>query len=900
MLRLLLPFLLLATISALGQSGAWTPNYATATHPRILCGIQDTGAIRKNLRLGFLRTIFPNVYASALAAPPVDNNESNNRRERARLAKNAAFIYFIGMQPLADSVTTLEKATANSLQSKVIELLSTINTTIPALSIANPGNYDDWQWRSKDMIDYLSAYDLLKGAGVSDSALAPAKVLLQRYAGNLYREANRSFLGITFLSTVKNNHALMTCGALGVAAVVLNDATSTDLNEQPTRWINAALWNIDNILWRDAARQSDSVEIAGYAEGPYYLRYAMLNVIPFMRGMIQFTKDTTFEVEFAGEKRRIKNPRMDANYPKLWKWIYYIALPDGTLPPIGDTYVNTAFPEIDLLRSVYTPSLRPNSSGSNTLNNQLNSTVDMRANYIASFSALRAIIDERIFVHAFPESGDLTFRSSWDSANALYLHVSGAHGRARTSGAGHNQADVASFTMYQGGEALARDAGYLSYARRGEVGNASNHNMILVDGNGPAIGAPSQPNDADGFIENVAELPGLQYGEVRTNYLNTSITRSFLMVRGTYFLNADGVNSDSKHRYTWQLHGNSIASGLPGDTNFTLTSGTALWRGVHAKFSASITSPLTSSMKYTADSSVHELGYNSSSDHTRFLATTLPIEKATALTMLAPFEASANTRSWQSISTQLYTSLIFHDVVGGATDYAFTQADTIPIQTAFDKPINFADSVASDARFGYWSIDNASPYLPRSAFLREGTWMTSLSRTIHINVQPRMNVGYTRLTDTTLMGYGSKPGKIHLFVPFPVRMVSGSGVVEWRYEKDSAQVSITLDSASTFTIQLTKDPTSVVEVKESTIPSIRSMYPHPLTQGTLQVEYSGLRGSGELRLVNALGQVLAVMQVEKPSDSAHMQTENIPTGMYQVQLLESGMVVSQRGVVVLR
>ena len=33
--------------------------------------------------------------------------------------------------------------------------------------------------------------------------------------------------------------------------------------------------------------------------------------------------------------------------------------------------------------------------------------------------------------------------------------------------------------MYQGGEALARDAGYLSYARRGEVGNASNHNMML-------------------------------------------------------------------------------------------------------------------------------------------------------------------------------------------------------------------------------------------------------------------------------------------------------------------------------------------------------------------------------------------------------------------------------------
>ena len=111
------PFPYCLTISALGQSGAWTPNYATATSAYSL---RDTGYGRhsQNLRERFLRTIFPNVYASALAAPPVDNNESNNRRERARLAKNAAFIYFIGMQPLADSVTTLEKATANSLQSK--------------------------------------------------------------------------------------------------------------------------------------------------------------------------------------------------------------------------------------------------------------------------------------------------------------------------------------------------------------------------------------------------------------------------------------------------------------------------------------------------------------------------------------------------------------------------------------------------------------------------------------------------------------------------------------------------------------------------------------------------------------------------------------------------------------
>ncbi|MBK9249175.1 MAG: heparinase II/III family protein [Ignavibacteria bacterium] len=479
--RLLLPLLLLMTTQAFSQSGAWTPDYSTS-HPRILCGINDTTTIRKYLRQGFLRDLFPNVYASALPKPPADNIESNNRRERARLAKNAAFIYFIGMQPLADSATNLEETTANSLKAKVIDLLNTINTTIPSLSITNPGNYDDWQWRSKDMIDYLSAYDLLKGAGVPDSALAPARVLLKRYAGNLYREANRSFLGFTFLSTIKNNHALMTCGALGVAAVVLNDATSTDLSEQPTSWINAALWNIDNILWRDAARQSDSVGIAGYAEGPYYLRYAMLNVIPFMRGMAEFTKATTFEMEFAGEKRSIINPQMDDKFRNLWKWIYEITLPDGTLPPVGDTYVNTAFPEIELLSGVNTSGIRQNSTGTNTRNTQLNSTVDMRSNYIADYSPFRLKLEDEPLLTTLTESGNLVFRSSRDSAHALYLHVSGAHGGARTSGAGHNQADVSSFIMYQGGEALARDAGYLSYARRGEVGNANNHNMILVDG----------------------------------------------------------------------------------------------------------------------------------------------------------------------------------------------------------------------------------------------------------------------------------------------------------------------------------------------------------------------------------------------------------------------------------
>ena len=44
--------------------------------------------------------------------------------------------------------------------------------------------------------------------------------------------------------------------------------------------------------------------------------------------------------------------------------------------------------------------------------------------------------------------------------------------------------------LHAQGQLLALDPGYLSYERRAEVGQATNHNLVLVDGAGPALGTP--------------------------------------------------------------------------------------------------------------------------------------------------------------------------------------------------------------------------------------------------------------------------------------------------------------------------------------------------------------------------------------------------------------------------
>ena len=59
-------------------------------------------------------------------------------------------------------------------------------------------------------------------------------------------------------------------------------------------------------------------------------------------------------------------------------------------------------------------------------------------------------------------------------------------GLGQIASAAHEQPDTGSFTLHAFGERLLLDPGYLTFEQRDLVGKASDHNLILVDGQGPA------------------------------------------------------------------------------------------------------------------------------------------------------------------------------------------------------------------------------------------------------------------------------------------------------------------------------------------------------------------------------------------------------------------------------
>src|SRR5688572_2956345 len=506
-----------------------------------------------------------------------------DRRMRARSAKNQAFVRIMDRKPVGNTLEILTPAERTQFETNIIALLNNLNT-----DVGTAYGYEKWQWRSKELIDYLIAYDLLLGAGVPASSLQTGKAKLQEFAGKLYGVASQSsFVGV-FLNTYKNNHLLMTAAALGMAGVVLNDASSSVTNNQPTKWINAGMYAIDNVMWRDAKRQSEPGKVAGYAEGPYYFKYSMLNCLPFFRAFGNFLPDGSYSFTWGSTTRQIRNPYFDPNYDLLYQWMTEITMPDGRFPALEDSYIDMGMPELAIagkpqfVKPFYGQNLETNQL--NTIIAQLDGTVDLRANYLAANLTPAPAVDKPLT--SLPYAGNLIFRSG-NGFTGNYLHVYGKNGLPLSNSGGHNHGDASSFSLYAKGQLLALDAGYLKYDRRSEVGNATNHNLVLVDGLGPVIGAAGSANDAQAYIQNTFETPGLQYGEVQTSYNNASITRKTISIRGEYYLMADFINAASPHSYTWQLHGFGLENGSAVQGTFTNNAtnheGTWLKNGVSLK-----------------------------------------------------------------------------------------------------------------------------------------------------------------------------------------------------------------------------------------------------------------------------------------------------------------------------
>ncbi|RZK60845.1 MAG: hypothetical protein EOO59_06510, partial [Hymenobacter sp.] len=596
---------------------------------------------------------------------------------------------------------------------------------------------------------------------------------------------------------VKNNHTLMTAAALGLAAVVLNEASSADANQQPSSWAGAGLYNIDNVLWRDAQRQSDSTQVAGYAEGPYYLKYALLNCLPFFRALGNFLPDGTQAYTFGATTRSIRNPYFDPKYALLYGWLTAILMPDGRLPALEDSYVDMGMPELALtgktqyVKPMYFSKL--SGTGLASAVAQLRDvTVDMRAAWLAA--ALAPTPPSAAALTVLPGSGNLVFRAGTDSL-ATYLHVYGRGGLAQANAGGHSQGNASSFILHAQGQLLALDPGYLSYDRRAEVGQATNHNLVLVDGAGPAIGTPGAGSPAMSGIQHAFQTPQLSYGEVTTAYQQASITRKTLFVRGAYFLLADAVSAAAPHTYTWQLHGYGLAGAPAAAATGTFADGLAAHEGTWQKNGVSLLAHITSTgggATYGTATNPHETTYNTPENHTTLLVQSPSATQTQFLAALYPY----TTQPPQVATTSQAATAALAATSPGFVDVAFAQADSV---LRADASGQLPQVVSADGQLNFYSATADGDFA--QLFVQAGT-------ALQVGVSPvlrasrRADISWQRTSASRYDGYASRATTLTINLPESPATVAGSGVASYAYDADRQQLQVVLRAASTFEVQL--------------------------------------------------------------------------------------------------
>jgi hypothetical protein len=872
--RFYLLFLLLAGIPfALDAQGEWTPPGADYSRPRTLFKAQEIPAIQNYLSHPEIYPLYQSLWNQVQSFSPGNMTVNGHRRNAAHAAKNCAFILLLDRKPLGNGqLDTLTTAEADYLQAKAISLLNIINTSVEAYP--DIGNY---LWRSNEIIDNAIAYDLLQGAGVPQDSLNTGRDLIQELTGNLYGEIEFNLFGLGFFGLHVDNHALRSAGAIGMAAISLNDAGSGSGQEQPNNWINMAMYNIDNVLFSDADRQSERGVIGGYSEGTHYLRFGMKHVLPFVHALGNFLPDTTMSFSFDGNTRSIRNQWHDPDFRRIFSWVMKIRQPDGIMPPLEDSNVQVAYPEASILED---PALicpvdysRFHPDQPNSLWRQLHySSDDVVADYISSMTQPAPEPDSLFLL--LPESGNLIFRSGWDSA-ASYLHFSAKSGRARDAGKGHNQADASSFILHAFGQTLALDAGYLKWDRRDEVSNAENHNMILVDGTGPVNGSTLNGGDADAFAEHPIDLLYLDYAEVRTAYEGADIVRKPLQVRRGYYLLSDQCSAPQSHTYQWRLHGYGLENGDSIHGNYTHLP--AANRGIWSRNGVNLLAQVTAVGgvdQYGKETNIHELRYDSMQEHTTLLADKTGMN-ASFLVALMPY--TTDSPLVQTLcASDCGTIMVEQD---GYKDIAFSGGSVSATATGL------TGDLVSDAAFAFYSQDSSGNF---AQFLLDEGQLLKIGSDTLASITAPMDLALSVLDAENYEGHASAPGTVEFHdLNFLVGSVLGSGVSGWTYDANRNVLSVQFSQGGYFTIH--KD---VIIGRPQAQTSKVQIWPNPAQNEVL----IHAPEATQVRIIDLQGRILAEQNLENGHGKVDLQ--HLSSGVYILNLWNGEKSMDRRRLIV--
>lgn len=578
--------LLIAAITAITgpASAAWNPPDVDLTRPRLLLRAGDISTVQQRVDRDPYRQIIVTMMNRTRLADGValDDHTIGSERNKARAAKNLAFLYAIDRTLSDGEVVPFPSAAERSaVGERVRDLLVNL---YPRSRLAVPpplGNWDRDINTSEELLQYATAYDTMLGAGFdfgSDDAVIVNR--LADLASELYDNYVHPETANNYALLHQNNHRSKTGAALVMAGIALAEYTAAPGSDprgirEPSAWIDHGLDLIDLIL-RYALVTGDGA----YGEGPFYLRYTAQNILPFARAW-----DRLVGRDWVAGDLTIPNFWRHPLFLRSQRWVLDMTLPDGSLAPFDDGnpgrayYFGAAPLESDTAaafawRWANAPAIY-----------EADGSVDLAADAIVNFDdAVQGAPPASSPTAFYFEGGNAVFRSDW-SPDAVHAVVLGEHDTASEFGRdrdgrgvapeSHEHAEPGSFLLHAFGEVLALDPGYLDFGARTMVNQPQHHNLILVDGKGPIdyLFASLEwqnrdltkrpPADGQATLSDAVDTGFVDAVRVTSRYGQPAaraglISRRFLFVDNRYLVIADDVRGPGNPAatFTWLLHGN--------------------------------------------------------------------------------------------------------------------------------------------------------------------------------------------------------------------------------------------------------------------------------------------------------------------------------------------------------
>jgi len=629
-----------------------------APRPRLLFDPGSEADLVARLGREPYRTLFVRSHDQATgweAASTLGDLTGTNQLRLHRAAKVRAFEYALDRTasggaavPFADA--DARRAAGDAAVAVLLQMLDRSRLAVPAPI----GGWDRDITSSEEIVMAAQTYDLLAGTGYPFAPDDEAEIVRRIAAAT--RELRLNFVDPStasgYATLHQNNHRTKTGTALVVAAVALADQVP-DARE----WFDTGADLVDDTL-RYVLLTGDGA----YAEGPFYWRFSTQNVVAYLAVWERFLGHGSWTTESGLVlPALVDHPLLARNH----RWMLDTAVPDGTMAPIDDGNPGRSF-----FHGVL-PDGTPTLAAGYWQWARTPQPYDIDGNISLGPDAIVAYDDSidpappdwepsQVYV----EGGTATLRSGWDGDATMAL-VLGEHdtasefGRDRT-GAGrwpqsHEHAEPGSFMLYAHGERLALDPGYLTFATHSKVNRPEHHNVVLVDGSGPAdyLGASiAWATDTAGRppAEGQSTLSGFVRSDVAdgvtvsTAYRGAHVERRTLLLPGGVLVVADAVAAPEADELTWMLHGNGGGTS-GGAYEATPTGGRWTIGGARldAAVSVSTGAPTLSTVEAT-----HEVPYTQERTHTALSATapaaapsTEPSAAVGAVQVLVPTAADA-------------------------------------------------------------------------------------------------------------------------------------------------------------------------------------------------------------------------------------------------------------------